>query len=188
MCQINILLIVTEIVRYLGQLMRINFIANDSLIDARLAALPLGDKIDIKSPLDTNPAQSRREANILAQKIFMLICDLLNLPFDSQKDEDAVRMASEAYIDLLSEKVVSMPDFHKTAMDDHSDDMFRKAIARTENLGWNNIKNSLIICKSQIFLTDKEIERISTNSERPYVYSFTPHNWGSSAAVGGNHE
>lgn len=176
MCQISILLIVAEIVRYLGQLMRINFIANDSLIDARLAALPLGDKIEIKNPLDTNPEQSRREANILAQKIFMLICDLLNLPFDTQKDKEATQMASSAYIDLLSEKVVSMPDFQKTAMDIHSYEMFLKAVNRANELGWNNIRNNLIVCKSQIFYTDKEMEILSSrtdNQNNPYTYNFS---------------
>lgn len=176
MCQISILLIVTEIVRYLGQLMRINFIANDSLIDARLAALPLGDKIEIKPPLDTNPEQSRREANILAQKIFMLICDLLNLPFDTQKDKEATQMASSAYIDLLSEKVVSMPDFQKTAMDIHSHEMFCRAVNRTDELGWNNIKNNLIICKSQIFYTDKEMELLSSrigDQNNAYTYKLS---------------
>lgn len=176
MCQISILLIVAEIVRYLGQLMRINFIANDSIIDARLAALPLGDKIEVKPPLDTNPEQSRREANIFAQKVFMLICDLINLPFETPKDKEATQMAASAYIDLLSENVVSIPDFQKTAMDAHSDEMFRNAVSKTDELGWNIIKNNLIVCKSQIFYTDKEMEILSSrtdNKNNPYTYNFS---------------
>lgn len=151
MCQISILIIVTEIVSNLSKLMRINFIANDSVIDAQLAALPLGDKIQVKAPLDSNPEQSRKEANILAQKIFMLICDLINLPFDSDRDKESTQMASSSYIDLLSKTVLSIPNFVKSVIDANSDEMFRKAINRAEELQWNSIKNNLIICKSQIY-------------------------------------
>lgn len=175
MCTINILIIVTEIVRELARLMRINFIANDTVIDNQLAALPLSDKIQIKPPLDSNPKQSRREAQVYAQKIFLSICDLINLKFDTEKDEHSVHKASSAYIDLLSQTVLSIPDFIKVQIDSNTEGIYQRAIDRADILGWNAIKNSLIACWTLIFCNNGQSENkpMNTNSDL-YVYKLNP--------------
>lgn len=177
MCTINILIIVTEIVRDLARLMRINFIANDTVIDNQLAALPLSDKIQIKSPLDSNPKQSRREAQVHAQKIFLSICDLINLKFDTEKDEHAVHKASSAYIDLLSQTVLSIPDFIKVQIDSNTESIYQSAINRADILGWNAIKNSLIACWTLIFCNNAQPEdklMAADSKDNLYMYKVNP--------------
>lgn len=151
MCPINILLLLTEIVQTLAGLMRIAFIANDSVNDAKLAAMPLGDKIQIKLPLDSNPGQSRREATLFAQKTFQLICNLINAPVESDKDLKLIREIAPRYIELLTRTVLSTPQFVKAESKPVSERMFRDTLERISELGWNDIKNDLIACEAQIF-------------------------------------
>ena len=151
MCAINILLILTKFVQALSGLMHISFLAQQNAMDTKIAETEIGKKLRLTVPSNYNAEQSRREASAYAQKAFLLMCDCIIAPIDGEKDLKYIRDIIPDYIELLGTTANSIPGFIKTTIEPSSERMFNKAIERLEELEWLDIKNSLIVCWSQIF-------------------------------------
>lgn len=153
MCSRNILIIFIEIAVLLQKLMRANFVATDNMLNQRLASLPWADKLPPAQDADQPDIPSRKQVTLWAQSAFMFICDLYNLTPETEKDKAALVDAAK-YIDILINIVSTMPDFVPAKTDPLTEKSYESAVEKLESGNKYAIKNSLIICRNQIFQKD----------------------------------
>lgn len=156
MCSIYILQIILQIAEIINELTFARFQAKDAELDRQLAALPWGDRINVKKPED-RPLPTLQEITVRAQKAFLLLCDLYRISIDGEKDIDAIHK-STVYISKLAEVVSTTQGFKKAHMDNVAESSYTEACKQLDIRGWYTGKADLMVCRGLIFTSPEGSE------------------------------
>lgn len=161
MCTQNIMIIFIELAGLLNNLMHANFIAVDNELNKKIANLPWADKISSLSDSKSDATYSTQEISIMAQKAFLLLCDLYKLDPANDSDIMAIQQAS-VYGTMLSRVISTMPNFKRSEMEIMVNKSYTEAVQSLEKRQLFNMKNDLMICRNLIY--DNAITSSDTNS------------------------
>lgn len=154
MCSVNILIIILQIADAINNLSFARFRVKDAEFDRKLAALPWGDKIEVKEPDENAPLPTQQEVSAWAQKAFLLLCELYRIKVND-KDLDAIQQ-TEVYVTKLTELANTIPDFQKAHLDEIAQAAYIEACKKLEEREWYLIKTALTVCRGAVFVTQGE--------------------------------
>lgn len=163
MCSVDILIIILQIADAINNLSFARFRVKDAEFDRKLAALPWGDKIEVKEPDENAPLPTQQEVSAWAQKAFLLLCDLYRIEVDNDKDLDAIQQ-TEVYVTKLTELANTIPDFQKAHSDEIAQAAYIEACKKLEERQWYVIKAALMVCRGAVFVTQSDTPGIQSGT------------------------
>ena len=87
---------------------------------------------------------------MMAQKAFLLLCDLYKITSNDDSDIKAIKQAS-VYGTMLSRIISTMPEFRRSGMDLMTKKSYASAVKVLEERQWFSIKNDLMVCCNLIY-------------------------------------
>lgn len=155
MCSRNILIIIFQIVNNITLILQSNYRSNNAEIDKHFASILWMNRTNTDKSKNNHKIQNIREFSLMAQKTFLLFCDLYRLNPENKKDSESMVTASE-YIEILSRAISNAPSFIKSQMDFMAKKTYFLAVNKLDERGWFSIKNDLVTCCGQIFYITTE--------------------------------
>lgn len=176
MCSVNILIIILQIADAINNLSFARFRVKDAEFDRKLAALPWGDKIEVKEPDENAPLPTQQEVSAWAQKAFLLLCELYRIKVND-KDLDAIKQ-TEVYVTKLTELANTIPDFQKAHLDEIAQAAYIEACKKLEEREWYLTKTALTVCRGAVFFTQSDTPGIQSGNaadgKGPYILNSDP--------------